>query len=167
MDCSTSGFPVHHQLSELAQTHVHWVSDAIQPSRPLVSPSPLPSIFPSVGVFCTESGQFFASGGQSIGASASVLPMNIQDWIPLGLTGLISLQYKGLSRVFSNNLQMAESVVADLRIWRDLEYWWLTINRLSTVQRVRTPKPSVVQRSTVISTWVFLWLHNERPWNNS
>ena len=47
---------------------------------------------------------------------------------------------------------MAESVVADLRIWRDLEYGWLTINRLSTVKRVRTPKPSVVQRSTVIST---------------
>ena len=48
--------------------------------------------------------QFFASGGQSIGASAStsVLPMNIQDWVPLGLTGLISLQSKGLSRVFSN-----------------------------------------------------------------
>ena len=47
---------------------------------------------------------FFASGGQSIGtsASASVLPVNIQDWFPLGLTGLISLQPKGLSRVFSN-----------------------------------------------------------------
>ena len=46
--------------------------------------------------------QLFASGGQSIGASASVLPMNIQDWFPLGLTGLISLQSKGLSSVFSN-----------------------------------------------------------------
>ena len=48
--------------------------------------------------------QFFPSGGQSTGASASasVLPMNIQDWFPLGLTGLISLQSKGLSRVFSN-----------------------------------------------------------------
>ena len=46
--------------------------------------------------------QFFASGGQSIGASASVFPMNIQDWFPLGLTGLISLQSKGLSRIFSN-----------------------------------------------------------------
>ena len=48
--------------------------------------------------------QFFTSGGQSIGSSASslVLPMNIQDWFPLGLTGLISLQSKGLSRVFAN-----------------------------------------------------------------
>ena len=46
--------------------------------------------------------QLFASGGQNIGASASILPMNIQDWFPLGLTGLISFQSKGLPRVFSS-----------------------------------------------------------------
>ena len=58
--------------------------------------------FPASGSFPVS--QFFASGGQSIGvsASASVLPMNIQDWFPLGLTGWISLHSKGLSRVFSN-----------------------------------------------------------------
>ena len=62
----------------------------------------LPSIFPSIRVFSNES-VFFTSSGQSIGASASasVLPINIQDWFPLGLTGLISLQSKELSRVFS------------------------------------------------------------------
>ena len=62
----------------------------------------LPSIFPSTRIFSNE--KIFTSGGQSIGASASasVLPMNIQGWFPLGLTGLISLQSKGLSRVFSN-----------------------------------------------------------------
>ena len=54
MDCSTSGFPVHHQLLELAQIHVHRVSDAIQPSYPLSSPSLLPSIFPSIRVFSNE-----------------------------------------------------------------------------------------------------------------
>ena len=61
----------------------------------------LPSIIPSIRVFSKE---FFTSGGQSIGvsASASILPMNIQDWFPLGLTGWISLQSKGLSRVFSS-----------------------------------------------------------------
>ena len=60
------------------------------------------SVFPSIRVFSMS--HFFASGGQSIGAStsASVFPMNIQDRFPLGLTGLISLQSKGLSRVFSN-----------------------------------------------------------------
>ena len=55
MDCSTPGFPVHHQLLELAQTHVHWVSDAIQPSHPLTSPSPPSSIFPSISIFSSES----------------------------------------------------------------------------------------------------------------
>ena len=102
MDWSMPGFPVHHQLVEFFQTHVHWVSDAIQPSHLLSSPSPPPSIFPSIRVFSRS--QIFTSGGQSIGvsASASVLPMNIQDWFSLGLTGLISLQSKGLSRIFSN-----------------------------------------------------------------
>ena len=80
MDCSTPGFPIHHQLPEFTQTHVHQVSDAIQPSHPLLSPfsSSLQS-FPALGSFPMN--QFFTSGGQSIGvsASASVLPMNIQD----------------------------------------------------------------------------------------
>ena len=102
MDGSMPGFPVHHQLTELAQTHVHQVGDAIQPlifCHPLLL---LPSIFPSIRSFPMS--QFFASSGQSIGvsASASVLPRNIQDWFPLGWTGLISLQSKGLLRVFSN-----------------------------------------------------------------
>ena len=55
MDCSTPGFPVHHQLLQFTQTHVHWVSVAIQPSHPLSSPSPPPSIFPSIRVFSNES----------------------------------------------------------------------------------------------------------------
>ena len=62
----------------------------------------LPSIFSSIRIFSNESA--LHTGNQSIGVSASpsVLPMNIQDWFPLGLTGLISLQFKGPSRVFSN-----------------------------------------------------------------
>ena len=76
MDCSMPGFPVHHQLPELTQTHVHQVGDAIQPSHPLSS---CLQSFPASGSFLRS--QFFASGGQSIGvsASASVLPMNIQN----------------------------------------------------------------------------------------
>ena len=78
--CSTPGFPVLHHLPKFTQTHVHWVSDAIQLSHPLVSsfPSCLQS-FPTSGSFPMS--QLFASGGQSTGdsASASVLPMNIQD----------------------------------------------------------------------------------------
>ena len=73
------------------------------PSNHLTLFSPLlllPSIFPSISVFSNESA--LAIRCQSIGASATVLPMNTQDWFPLGLTGLISMQFKGLSRVFSN-----------------------------------------------------------------
>ena len=188
MDYTTPGLSVHHQLPELAQTHAHWVSDAILPSHPLSSPpspafnlsqhhvfamsqffasggqsigvsasasvqfnsvsqscltlcipmnrstarppcpSPTPRVHPNpwpLSQWCHPTisssaalyffsfqsflasgsfprSQFFASRGQTIGASASVLPMNIQDWFPLGLTGWISLQSKGLSRVFPN-----------------------------------------------------------------
>ena len=102
MDCSTPDFPVHHQLLEFTQTHVHWVSDAIQPSHPVTPFSSCLQSFPASGSF--QMSLFFPSGGQSIGVSASslVLPMNIQDWFPLGWTGWISLLSKGLSRVFSN-----------------------------------------------------------------
>ena len=102
MDCTMPGFPVLHYLPEFAQTNVHWIDDAIQPSHPLLTPSPLSLNLSQHQSFPVS--QFFLSGGQNTGASAStsVLPMNIQDWFPLGLTGLISLQSKGLSRVFSN-----------------------------------------------------------------
>ena len=71
--------------------------------------------------------QFFASGGQSIGASASVLPMNIQDWFPLGWTGWISLQSKGLSRVFSNTtVQKHQFFGAQFSLWSNSHiHTWL------------------------------------------
>ena len=92
MDCSIPGLPGHHQLPELAQTHIHQVGDAIQLSHPLSSPSPAFNLSPASGSFPVS--QFFTSGGQSIGATASalVLPVSIHDWFPLGLTGLISFQ---------------------------------------------------------------------------
>ena len=102
MDSSMPDFPVHYQLPELVQTHFHQVSDAIQPSHHLIPFSPCLQSFPTSGSFPMS--QFFSSGGQSIGTSpsASVLSMNIQEWFPFGLTGLIYLHSKGLSKVFSN-----------------------------------------------------------------
>ena len=99
MDCRMAGFPVLRYFPEFAETHDHWVGDAIQSSRPLSFSSCLQS-FPASGSF--QMSQFFTSCGQSIGASASVLPMNIQGWFPLWLIGFISFLYKGLSRVFSS-----------------------------------------------------------------
>ena len=102
MNCSTPGLPVHHQFLEFTQTHVHRVGDAIQPSHPVIPFSSCPQ-----SVSASESfpmSQLFAWGGQSTGVSAlaSVLPKNIQEWSPLEWTGWMSLQSKGLSRVFSN-----------------------------------------------------------------
>ena len=102
MDRSTPGSPVLHHLPELAQTHAHWVSDAIQPSHPLSLPSP-----PALNLSQPQSLSsklVLHIRWQSIGASASVLviPVNIQGWFHLRLTGLISLLSRGLSRVFSS-----------------------------------------------------------------
>ena len=119
MDCSTPGFLAHHHLLELVQTHVYRVCDAIQPSHPLSSPSPPTfNLFPASGSFLMS--QFFASGGQNIGVSASttVLPMSIQDWFPLGWTGWISLTSMWLSRVFSNTtVQKHQLFGAQLSLW--------------------------------------------------
>ena len=98
---------------------------------PTISSSVVPftsclQFFPASGSFPVS--QFFASGGQSIGASAltSVLPVNIQDWFPLGLTGLILLS-KGLSRVFSNTaVQKHQFSGAQLSLWSNSHsYIWL------------------------------------------
>ena len=99
-DWSKPDLPVHHHLLELPQTHVHWVNDAILISSSVVPFSSCPQSFPASGSYPMN--WLFASGGQGIGASASVLPMNIQGWFPLELTGWVSLQSKGLTRVFSN-----------------------------------------------------------------
>ena len=101
MNCSTPGLPVHHHLPEFTQTHVHRVRDAIQPSHPGSSPSP-----PAPNLSQHQSlpmSQLFTGGSQSTGASAlaSFLPKKSQGWSS-EWTGWISLQSKGLSRVFSN-----------------------------------------------------------------
>ena len=105
------------QLPELAQISVHWVGDAIQPSSVIPFSSCLQS-FPASGSFPVS--QPFVSGGQSSGASASasVLPMKIQDLFPLGLTGGISLQSQELSRViFNTTVQKHQLFGALLSLW--------------------------------------------------
>ena len=100
MDCNTSGFPVLHYLCSNSCPLSWWCHPTISSSAAPFSTCPQSS--PASGYFPLS--RLFASGGQSIGASASasVFSINIQGWFPLGLTGLISLRPKGLSRVFSN-----------------------------------------------------------------
>ena len=115
MDCSTPGFPVLHHLSNSCPLSL-WCYPTI-----LSSAVPFSFCFqslPASGSFSMS--QLLTSGGQSIGASASasVLPMNIQGRFPLGLTGLISLQSKGLSRVFSNTrVQKHQFFLAQSSLW--------------------------------------------------
>ena len=102
INCSRPGLPVHQQLLEFTQTHVHRV---VMPFSHLVLCPPFsscPQSLPASGSFPMS--QLFAWGGQSIlvSASAPVLPTNTQDWSPLGWTGCISLQSTGLSKIFSN-----------------------------------------------------------------
>ena len=107
--------------------------ESVMPSNHLILSQPLllPFIFLNIRVFFQMS-QFFASGGQSIGvsASASVLPMNIQDWFPLGWTGWIFLQSTGLSRVFSNTIvQKHQFLSTQLSLWSNFHiHAWLLEN---------------------------------------
>ena len=119
MECSMSCFPVLHHLLELAQTHVHWVSDAIQPSHPLSSPSPPAfNLSQNQGLFQWAGSLHQVAISIGASASASVLPKNIRGWFPLGLTGLISLQPKELSRVFSNTtVEKHQFFGAQLSLW--------------------------------------------------
>ena len=90
-------------LSESAQTHVHWVSDAIQPSHPLSIPSPFAfNLSQHQCLFQWVGSSHQVAEVLQLQLSAWDLPMNIQSWFPLGLTGLISLQSKELSRAFSS-----------------------------------------------------------------
>ena len=127
MDCSTPGFLVLPHLLERAQTHVHWVNDAIQPSCPLSSPSPALSLSQHQGLFQLVGSSHQVTKVIGASASASVLPMNIQGWFPLGLTGLISLKSNRLSRVFSNTtIQNHQFCCAQPSLWSNSHFYtWL------------------------------------------
>ena len=137
------GFPVHHQLPELSQTHVHWVGDAIQPSHPLLSPSP-----PAFNL-SQHQGIFQRVG--SLHQVAKVMEFQLQhqscQWIirtGLGLTGLISLLSKGLSRVHSNTtVQKHPFFGAQLFLWPNshIHTWLLEKNRaLTTALKMKSPQ---------------------------
>ena len=110
MEWNTPGLPVHHQLPEFTQTHVHWVGDAIQPSHPLpYPPPPALNLSQHQGLFKWVSSLHQVAKVLEFHLHHQSFQMNTQDWSPLGWTGWISLQSKGLSRVFSKGgANMAE-----------------------------------------------------------
>ena len=130
MNRSTPGLPVHHQLLEFTQTHVHRVGDAIQPSHPLSYFSSRPQSLPASESFPMS--QLFARGGQSTGVSAlaSFLPKNSQGWSPLEWNHWISLQSKGFTSTC--NLRLSPCAVS---------FWEVRVTCLSCIQ----PQVSSVQ----------------------
>ena len=98
IDCSTPGFPVHHQLPELAQNHVHWVGDAIQPSHPLLSPSPPAFIFPSIRIFSNE----------------SVLGMRWPKYWSFNFSISLSNEHSGLIRIDRFDLLAVQGILKSL-----------------------------------------------------
>ena len=141
MDCSTAGFPVLHHLSEFAQTHFHWVDGAIQPSHPLSSP------FPPAFNLSQHQGFFLMSGlftldGQNIGASASVLPVNIQKWFPLELTGFDLLAVTRDSEESSPTLQF-KSISSSIFFMLSLLYGPTLMSWL-------------LKKTTVLTRWTFV-----------
>ena len=119
MDHSMLGLPVNHQLPESTQTHFHWVSDAIQPSHPLSSPSPPAfNLSQHQGLYMglhqgLTMSQLFTSDGQNIGVSAlaSVLPMSTQDWSPFRMDWLDLLAVQGTLKSLLQHHSSKESIL--------------------------------------------------------
>ena len=133
LDCSMPDFAVFHYLPEGAQIHVHWVNDSIQQSHTLLPPSPLVlSIFQHLDLF-QGVGSLHQVAKLLVSVSTWVLPMNIQGWFPLGLTDLIFLQSKGLSRIFSSTtVQKHQFFCSQPSLWSNslIQTWQLEKPRL-------------------------------------
>ena len=136
MNRSMPGLPVHHQLLEFTQTHVHRVSDAIQPSHPLSSPSPL-APNPSQHQSSFPMSQLFAWGGQSTGVSAlaSFLPKKSQGWSPSEWTDCISLQSKGLSRFLQHHSSKASILRCSVFYTVQLSHPYMTTGKTIALTR--------------------------------
>ena len=143
MDCSRPGFPVHHQVPKLAQTHVYRVRDAIQPSHPLSSPSPPAfNLSQHQGLF-----QWVGSSNQMAkywSFTFSISPSSeYQDWFPSGWTGWISLQSKGLSGALSNITVQKHVLGSGLNPWEPTrsaphQFWALALTLASECQQCPT-----------------------------
>ena len=139
MNHSTPGLPVHHQLQESTQTHVHRVDDAIQPSHLLSSPSPPAfNLSQHQGLFQWVGSSHQVAKLLGVSASTSVLPMNIRDWFPLGWIGWISLQSKGLSGLLQHHSSKASILWCSTLFIVQLSYPYMTIGKTIALTRWTT-----------------------------
>ena len=155
------GFPVLHHLPEPAQTHVHWVGDAIQPSHPLPSPSLLPSIFPSIRVFSNESVLYIGWPKYWSFSFSISLPMNIQDWFPLGLTespcsprdsqqSSLTPQFKTISSS-ALSLLYGPGLTSIHDYWKDHSFDYMTFVGILNAFQIFTPTFGNVKKGKIYS----------------
>ena len=136
MNCSMPGFPVLYYFLEYARIHVHWVSDAVQPSHPLLPPSP-----PVLNLSQHQSlFQWIGSLNQvakvlELSALASVLPVNMQGWFPLGLTDLISLKSEGLSSLLQHHSSKASVLQCSASIMVQPSHPYMTTGKTIALTR--------------------------------
>ena len=129
MNCSTPDFPVHHQIPEFIQTDVHSVGDTNKPSHPLSSPSPPPSIFPSIRVFSSESVLHIRWPKYWSFSFSISPPVYIQDQFPLGWTGWISLQSHGLKSLLQHHSSKASILQCSAFFTVPLSHPYMTIRK--------------------------------------
>jgi len=160
MDCSSPGLPVHHQFSELTQTHVHWISEAIQPSHPLSSPSPTFNFFQHQGLF-----KWVSSSHQvAKGLEFQLLHQSFQwifrnDFLYDGLVG----ESKGLSRVFSNTtVQKHQFFSASAKSAKSLQSCPTLCNPIDS-SPPGSPIPGILQARTL--EWVTISFSNSFPYS--
>ena len=165
MNCNTPGLPIHHQLPEFTKTYVHWVGDAIQPSHPLSFPSPPTLNLSQHQGHLNEPALRIRWPKYWVSASASVLPVNIQDWFLLGLTGLISFD---LQETLKSLLQHHSSKASILRcsafFMVQLSHPYMTIGKTialtwwTFVGRVTSPLFNRLSRASLVA-----WLVKNLP----
>ena len=137
-NCSMPGLPVHHQLPEFTQTHLHWVGDAIQPSHPLSSPSPPAPFPPSIRAFSNESAlhiRWPKYWSFNFSFRTSVLPVNTLDWSPLGWTDSISVQPKGLKILLQHHSSKASILLLSAFLTVQLSHPYMTTRKTIALTR--------------------------------
>ena len=169
MDCSTLDLPVHHQLLELTQTHIRDATNSHPWCHPTILSSVVPFFshlqsFPASGSFPVS--QLFISGGQSSGvsASASFLPKNTHDWSPLGWTGWISLQSKGLSSLLQHHSSNASFLQHSAFFTVQLSHPYMTTGKTIALTRRNLVGKVMSLLFNILSRLVITFLPRNLQW---
>ena len=164
MNCSTAGLPVHHQLPEFIQTHIHWVSDVIQPSHPLSSPSPpVFNLSQHQGLFQWLRFSYQVAKVLEFQLPASVLPMNIQDWFPLGLFSF-RIDWFHLLTLQGSLKSLLQQHSSKASIHWLLAFFIVQLSHpyMTTGKTIALTRPTFVGNPQGNQSWIFIWRTNAK-----